>query len=110
MVTYSPILLLKNADLVAIESPEENDMIQSWAHSYRDDHVIIGGQWIYMGQAWSPIWVATNQTMSYMNFYGSQGSSGGSSGQYFYMMPAYGGGRWGDYSGGTESFVCESST
>ena len=98
---------LQTADLVAIETPDENEMIRSWAHSYRKDHIIIGGQWNRSNGVWEPIWVGTNKTMTYRNFYTGQGNNGASGGQYFYMMPPSGNGQWGDYSGGTEAFVCE---
>ena len=92
---------------MAIETPAENEMIRSWAHAYRDDHVIIGGQWTFRNGGWAPTWVASNQTMAYRNFYSGHGTSGVSGGQYFYMMPGYGNGQWGDYSGGVEASVCE---
>ena len=83
-------------------------MIRSWAHSYRNGRVIIGGQWIYRNGRWTLTWVANNQPIIYKNFYSGHGTSGSSSDQYLYMMPSYGNGQWGDYSGGSEASVCES--
>jgi len=85
---------------VAIETPDENEMISTWMQRF----VSIGGQrngwnsfyWVEMG--------GTDEKMIYQNFAPGKGLNGAEA-LYVYMMPS---GQWANYDHGAEAFVCES--
>ena len=93
--------------MVIIESSAENEMIHTWVHPKRNDWIAIGGQWIYNGLCWLPIWVGTNQTMSYINFAADHGNNPTSK-PYIFMMKDDYNGQWGSYDDDSELFVCKS--